>query len=237
MGAPEVNCQICSGTGMVEAEANPPHPPTFRRCDCAIRKDIIQNVERGLVGLSKVSSIPSSPLLDLDAANLWVTATGGHFLPHLRHLAIRKPVTWNFKVVSDAELVTAWLSTVALQGKDILDADAYMVSTKYLTIPDLAVPPDLLIVRMGVKIARNAASSEVLAEALSTRIHEDKPTWVWDEPDRPLNAGHLFWSDAVARILKPWSRLSLTTAGSKIDAPTSKAGDSARPKRKTLRRS
>ena len=235
MGAPDTNCKSCGGTGMVDAESSPPHPPTFRRCDCALRKDILQNVERGLVGLSKADSISSTPLLDLEDSNLWVTSSGGSFLPHLRHLAIRKPVTWNFKVVSDAELVTAWLSTVALQGKDILDADAYMVSTKYLTIPDLVVPPDLLVIRMGVKIARNSASSEVLAEALSTRMHETKPTWIWDEPDRPLNSGHLFWSDAVGRIIKPWSRLSLVPGSSSPSPSTSPSSPGSTRKRKTLR--
>jgi len=228
MGAPDLNCDLCAGTGMVEVEGPSPHPPSFRRCDCALRKDILQNVERGLNGLSSVRAIPSSPLVDLEGGNLWVTS-GESFLPHLRHLAIRKPVTWNFRVVSDAELVTAWLSTVALKGKDIIDADAYMVSTKFLSIPDLVVPPDLLIIRMGIKVARNAASSEVLAEAISTRIHEMKPTWIWDEPDRPLNSGHLFWSDAVGRLIKPWSRLSLLGSNSNNPSP--------RRKRKTLRQS
>ena len=181
-------------------------------------------------GLSTVEAIPSSPLMGCEDKNLWVTA-GGDFLPHLRHLAVRKPVTWNFRVVSDAELVTAWLSSVALKGKDILDADAYMVSTKFLTIPDLVVPPDLLVIRMGVKVARNSASSEVLAEALSTRLHEMKPTWVWDEPDRPLNTGHLFWSEAVGRLLRSWDRMGVAQGST----PTSPRSSSQRGKRKTLR--
>ena len=240
MGAPDVNCKLCGATGMVEVERETPHPPVFRRCDCALRKDILQNVERGLTGLSKVSAVTSSPLVSLENSNLWVTASPDHFLPHLRHLAIRKPVTWSFKVVSDAELVTAWLSTVALQGKDIIDADAYMVSTKYLSIPDLVVPPDLVIVRMGVKVARNSASSEVLAEALSIRTHEMKPTWIWDEHDRRLNSGHLFWSDEVGRILRPWGRLSLTTTDKDSQPPTSTSTNpqpTSSRKRKTLRSS
>ena len=230
MGAPDKNCQVCGGTGMVEVEGKDPHPPAFRRCDCALRKDILQNVERGLAGLSSFPAIPSSPLVGHEDQNLWVTG-GEEFLPHLRHLAVRKPVNWSFRVVSDAELVTAWLSTVALKGKDILDADAYMVSTKFLSIPDLVVPPDLVIIRMGIKVARNAASSEVLAEAISTRIHEMKPTWIWDEPERPLNSGHLFWSDTVGRWIKPWSRLRTFEPTSS----SSSATPSRRGKRKTLR--
>ena len=228
MGAPDLNCQVCGGTGMVEVEGNDPHPPAFRRCDCALRKDILQNVERGLTGLSSFSALPSSPLLGCEDRNLWVTG-GDEFLPHLRHLAVRKPVTWSFRVVSDAELVTAWLSTVALKGKDILDADAYMVSTKFLSIPDLVVPPDLVIVRMGIKVARNVASPEVLAEAISIRIHEMKPTWIWDEPERPLNSGHLFWSDTVGRLVKPWPRMAT------FETTTGSPNRPRRGKRKTLR--
>jgi len=101
------------------------------------------------------------------------------------------------------------LASIALQGKDILDADAYKVSTKHITIPDLVVPPDLLVIRMGVKVARNSAAAECLGEALNIRYHEGKPTWLWDEPHHPLNPGHLFWSDEVARILSRWEHVAL----------------------------
>ena len=82
-----------------------------------------------------------------------------------------------------------------------------MVSTKYLTVPDLVEPPDLVVVRMGIKVARNAAASEVLAEALNTRHHAGKPTWLWDGPMQPLTVGHLFHSPEVERALKGWVHL------------------------------
>jgi len=201
---------------MVDAEHDPPHPPTFNRCECVLYKDILENVDRALRDLSKAPVVKGSPLLDRDDKNLWITA-GQDFLAHLRHVGIRKPVTWNFKVVSDAELTTAWLGSVALQGKDILDPDAYAISTQYITIPDLVVPPDLLVIRMGIKVARMAPAPEVLAEALNTRLHEGKPTWIWDEPTHPLNTGHLFWSDTVGRILSHWEHLT------HLDAPTGPA--------------
>lgn len=208
MSVPDPHCKLCHGTGLIRGEPNPPHPPSYERCSCVLRRDILANVERGLSGLSQAHKLKgASPLLGRETENLWITSGSKGFLAHLRYVALRQPLTWRFKVVSDAELVTAWLSTVALKGGEIIDPDAYTVSTKYLSIPDLVVPPDLVVIRMGVKVARNEAASEVLAEALNSRKHEGKPTWLWDEPSHPLNAGHLFWSSEVARALEGWHRV------------------------------
>ena len=85
---------------------------------------------------------------------------------------------------------------------------------------------------MGVKVARIAAAPEVLAEAINTRFHEGKPTWVWDEPAHPLDAGHLFWSDDVARVLGTWEHMG------GVDSPTittKKPRSGGMSGRKTLR--
>ena len=227
MSAPNPDCKICGGTGMVEAPPDPPHPPAYDRCECALRGDILTNVERGYGGLSKAPVIKKSPLLGRHNKNLWVT-TGQTFFSHLRHVAVRQPATWAFKVVSDAELVTAWLATAGLGGGEIIDPDAHKVSTKYMTIPDLVTPPDLVVIRMGVKVARNVAAPEVLAEAINTRFHAGKPTWVWDEPAHPLDSGHLFWSDDVARILREWEHIGNGNVG---PAPTNPAAK--KPRRQT----
>ncbi len=203
------DCPACEGTGTVRATSNPPHPPSYRRCECILHHDILANVERGMKNLSSAEVIKESRLTGLEKANIVVTAGSKKFKSHLRHLAVRQPPTWSFKVVSDAELVTAWLSSTALKGVDIIDPDAYMVSTTYLSIPDLVMPPGLLVIRMGVKVARNQASPEVLAEAVNLRSHSGKPTWIWDEPTHPLGPGHLFWSDAVADIVGEWEQIKL----------------------------
>lgn len=238
MSVPDPKCPQCDGSGMVPAKFEPPHPPTFERCECVLKRDVLENVERALKGLSEAPKVSESPLSDLTEKDCWVTA-GDSFLGHLRHVGVRKPPTYFFKVVSDAELVTAWLGSIALNGKEILDADAYKVSTRFVTVPDLVVPPDLLVIRMGVKVARNQAASEVLAEALNIRMHEGKPTWLWDEPAHPLNAGHLFWSDAVGRILTRYKRVGLSPEGTR-GKPGSRVSDNpstsrGRKPRKTLR--
>ncbi len=222
---------------MAVGEVTPPHPPTHRRCECVLHLDLLQNAERAYRGLSKATLQPASPHLCKDTHDLWVTA-GEEFLAHLRHIAIRKPATWTMRVVSDAELTTAWLASVALQGKDILDADAYAISTQYITIPDLVVPPDLMVIRMGVKVARNSAAPEVLAEALQTRAFEGKPTWLWDEPHHPLDTGHIYWSDLVGRLLRPWPKMSDLSVASATSGPRTsgkKPRRTGKTNRKTLR--
>ena len=208
MSAPDPDCPDCFGTGMVPEAPDPPHPPKHTRCTCVLRRDVLANVERGMPGLTKAPVIKTSPLLGKEATNMWITA-GSDFFAHLRHVAVRQPMTWFLRVTSDSELVASWLADVALKGGDIIDPDAYMVRTKFLSIADVVVPPDLIVIRMGVKVARNEASPEVLAEALRERAHLMRPTWVWDEPGHPLNSGHLFWSKDVQSALLGYERVTL----------------------------
>lgn len=158
--------------------------------------------------MTKAPVIKTSPLLGKEKKDMWITA-GSDFFAHLRHVAVRQPMTWFLRVTSDSELVASWLADVALKGGDIIDPDAYMVRTKFLSIADVVVPPDLIVIRMGVKVARNEASPEVLAEALRERAHLMRPTWVWDEPGHPLNSGHLFWSKDVQAALLGHERITL----------------------------
>ncbi len=234
MSAPDPECPHCGGTGMVEAEPHPPHPPIFDRCKCVLYGDVRMNVERGMQGLWGQARLQMSPLLGREEDNLWITS-GQEFLSHLRYVAVRQSPTWMFKVVSDAELTTAWLASIAVQGRDILDADAYKVSTRALTIPDLVLPPDLLIIRMGIKVTRNSAASECLGEALNLRSHEGRATWLWDEPHAPLDVGHLFWSDRVALILRPWEHLDNLDSPSGGGSVKKSSSLSSTRGRKTLR--
>lgn len=172
-----------------------------------------------------------------EGSNL-VIRVGDTFLAHLRHVVIRHPITFSAKVVSDAELVTAWLATIPLQGGEIRDADAHKISMRYMTIPDLVVPPDLLVIRLGVKAARNAASPEVLAEALGIRMHEGKPTWLWEEPHNLLGPDHIMWSEQVGRILRTFEVIKELESPRGIEASLRKVRSAQAPTsagKKTLR--
>lgn len=193
-------------------------------CQCVVRKEILANMERGFQGLQHAQVLPDSPLLKWKETDLWITSSKEWFTAHLRFVAIRQPPRWGFRVCTDADLMQAWLATVALKGHEIYDADSFELNSRrsmdYLTLVDIALPPPLLIIRLGVKAARNVAMPEVLLEALRHRSHEGKPTWVWDQPDYPLAEGHLSWSPSVAEEISGWKHV---VEGDLIPQSTKKA--------------
>lgn len=232
-GPGDPDCKACGGDGVLPVERTEAfgaqevrHPPTFRRCQCVIFRDIISNVDRGMMGLSKAARVAKSPLAERMAEDFWITAPKAWFRSHLRHIAIRQPPTWYFKVASDADLITAWLASIALKGQDILDPDAAKVSITHLTLADLVEPPELLIVRLGVKAARNEATPEVLLETLNLRDHLGLPTWIWDQPGYKLEQGHICYSPQLADYLSDWPHDAVSGV-----APSSKAKQIGKSKR------
>lgn len=186
-----------------------PGPSALQLCTCALYKIILANVDRGWPGLSDAPKVPSSPLSNLVGKNVWITAENEWFRAHMRHVAVRMPPAWGFRVASDAELIQAWLATVALKGEvEIYDADVRESrSMKHLTLMDIALPPSLLVVRLGVKTARNVAMSEVLEEAIGMRLHERRPTWVWDQTGRPFDELHICYSPTMMETMLGWDRV------------------------------
>lgn len=207
-------CPTCGGTGFTVVEDGSHGPPVTQVCLCVLKRQIIANIERGMRGLSEAVPLDRgarSPLQAHVGNDLRVTASPVWFASHLRHTAARKGADWGFRVVTDADLMVAWLATVALQGSEILDADARAeaapVSLRKLTLVDISSPPELLVVRLGVKAARNSAMPEVLYEALTIRAHEGKPTWVWDQPDAPFDGAHLSYSRLADEFMERWPRV------------------------------
>lgn len=207
-------CPTCRGRGRIPVprEEGKIGPPALKLCTCALHQIVLKNVERGMRGLSKAAKVKSTPLFDLLEDDVWLTASEDWFKAHLRHVAVRSPPSWGFSVVTDADLIQAWLATAALDGKEILDPEAREAverrSLRHLTLVDIAVPPALLIVRLGVKSARNVAMPEVLLETIKQRAHEGVPTWVWDQPDAPLDRDdHRCYAPYILDVVCGWHRL------------------------------
>ena len=209
------DCKICGGRGVVPAPDSKGPVPATMRCQCVIIRDTVDNMERGWRGLIKAQAIKDSPLKELTDTNLLITASDQDFRSHMKHTAARMGSNWDFKVITDKDLMTAWLASVALKGQEILDPDAASTSLKYLTIEDLVEPPEIVIIRLGIKAARNVAMAEVLNEALSHRAHLSKTTWVTDQPSYRLNSDHICYSDAIEDLFRSWDRILLTDPKSK----------------------
>lgn len=188
-----------------------PVPNTFPErqqvCTCMHLKEIVRNVERGWPGLLRSSQLRPGATSDLWPhvnSNLRVTSSLRWFKANLRWCAFRKPPSWDFKVVSDVDLMRAWLGSVALSGQEIIDPDAAAVSLRHLTLLDLIEPPTLLVIRIGIKTAANKEMPNVLLETLLHRTHLDKPTWVYNDWAEPFDESMRSFSYEAAEYLSDW---------------------------------
>lgn len=200
------DCPLCKGFGKIKVPVKNA-PPKERLCDCTVAARLLANADRGWFGCSKAPTVKNSPLASHTENNLWITGEIEWMKAHMRHIAIRKPLSWKFKMITDKEIMASWLATASLAGVDLIDKEAFEITTNKLSIEDLVQPYDLVVFRLGVKAARNSAMPEVLLEALALREHLELPTWVWDQPSRPFHEGHRCWSMAVRLELAKWERV------------------------------
>jgi len=201
------NCKHCGGYGKLKIPMKN-KPPKERMCECTYIGLMNRKLENTWEGLSSAPPIKESPLVSYIDKKMWLTAEPNWLVTHLRHIVTKQPLAWKVKVITDKELMAAWLATAALAGIDILDKEAFEVTTHKLSIEDLVQPYDLVILRLGVKMARNSAMPEVLMEALALRDHLKKATWVWDQQKRPLVEGHRCWSLEVQDELSRYERVN-----------------------------
>jgi hypothetical protein len=213
-GDPE--CPDCLGRGCLQRMGGNGIPGVVR-CHCVLLRDILANVDRGWVRLSKAPKLKTSPLCGLENESVLITANDLDLRAHLRTAAIKKSAEkpdWFFKVVTDADLMTAWLGNIAEAGGEVFDPDVVRDiewERGARSLVSLVLPPELLVVKMGVKIARNVAMSEVLAETILQREHLSLPSWVVDQPKNRLLEGHICWSTVVAQCTADWEVVELAS--------------------------
>jgi hypothetical protein len=203
------NCPKCGGRGFYDSSNKENPVPQVVRCSCTLKKDILRNVERGWKGLTKADKIGESSLLDKVEDYCHITADDNTLKAHLRFVGLRQGPDWSFKVVSDADLIVAWLASATIKGGEIFDPDANKISTKFLTLVDLIEPPEFLVIKLGVKTANNSAMPRVLLEAIQHRSHLGKITWIVDQPTARLNESHLCYSIEVDHALRDWEKIDL----------------------------
>lgn len=204
-----MKCEKCGDVGYLE-KYNAVGIPYNVRCVCKKEEDRKALFEKTWRGLSLVQEAQENVLEPFLNENLWVTATYSTFRSHLKtflnHVFDQKKTV---RVTSDAHLISAWLATVLLKGGDIFDQDASSMQVEHWTLSDLVVPPELLIIELGVKVSKNEAMPDVLLESLELRRHYGKTTWLLDQPDTPLNFAHRCYSDALLCVIDDWAKLSL----------------------------
>ena len=216
-GPGEPDCPVCRGGGSTEvtysAEEVRKKPylmfGAVQTCRCVLERERIEQLDKAWRGLAKVAPSPKSPLSAHLGSDLKVRASAYTLRAHLGRVLRDNPgVLRTARVVSDLDLISAWLATAS---DDIMDPDVAAHRDRedaYTRLVDLAAYPALLVIRLGVKNARNVALPEVILEAVQCRAHRSKPSWVVEDPDLPRE-GAPWWSPALQSHLALWDELDL----------------------------
>lgn len=204
-GDGNLDCPICKGRGVVTIpDAELPQfalPGATRFCECVRKRDLLDNLKRAWPPLLSVMSVPSSPLLGRHRKNVWLRCSLPDLKQHLRCVAVKQSPHWRFKVITDTDLMTTWLYSADEVHDADVDRARVRAENTQSRITDLVEPWDLLIIRLGVKAARNSATAEVFLEGLLHREQLGLPTWVVDSPGWPLRQGHLAWDERVQEFM------------------------------------
>ena len=226
-GSGEPDCPKCKGRGvvprMVDIGGGVMYPGGgVEDCLCVFKRDLLLNVKRVWKVLVNVESVDESPLLKMTKQSLWITASGYDFRQHMRYVAFRMGPKWDARVIADATLMTAWLARLS----EVYDTDVRIAreghmrerpSEHYLTLVDLAVPFDLLIIVLGVKAAANKEMANVLIEALHEREMAGKPTWIVDSWANPVTGPtHKCNSPGVLELLEGFRRIKIAAKEAEV---------------------
>lgn len=221
------DCQECGGSGFIMVDTD--GPPEVVVCSNVAAMDRARNVNKGWSNLMKAESIPRSPLVGLERSNLLITADFPTFRKNLRHVALRMPTLWLFRVVTDLQILEAWFASAKVKGVALLDPDLQAsVRLDALDSSDLTLPPDLLIIQLGVKTTSNKEMPKLLFEVIQARFSEDKPTWLWDQPHRPFRDGHRAYMYATEEYFEVWGLRKVNLGGSSYNVtrqPEARPGD------------
>jgi len=212
------DCPHCEGSGFIYGESM---LDGGHSCDCTIDFLRRQNMEKIWKSLSTVKDVPGlreqAPLLKLVDRDLWITAKEAVFRAHFKAVCYAKPPMWDARVASDKDLVKAWLNTAYAQGHKIYDTELDHVTVSAMYIDELVEPYDLVVLVLGVKEAPNKETPNVLLEALQTRRHLGKPTWIVDQPQRRLDrVEHRCYSEQLEGMLSHWPHVGLVGASVRV---------------------
>jgi len=210
-----MSCEICGGYGFVQEDGGPLGIPQARPCECRMIKSLDAQAEKAWKGLSEIKPRKKTILSKHLTKSIILVGEKDNLASHLRSALWdhRRPEKF-VKVVSDATLMSAWLNNLSASNREIYDPD-FIRDVRASSLEDLVESPSLLIVRLGVKGARNSAMPEVMTETVALRDHLSKPLWIVTEPDRPLEEGHICWSRAFEESIEGWETVPLVKGYSK----------------------
>lgn len=180
-----MSCSICNGVKFTrEVQKNDWGVEILymKPCVCALIERFHARVGNEIFHAMTLSS---SPLRSKMTSDLFIEANRLDLLPHLKHVFWYAGMDYFFRMVTDSELMDAWLSKGKESSSDFQG---------YSSLRDAVEDPSLLIIFIGVMTYPNRALPGVFLEALKLRNHKGLPTWIVSARDNTFTQGHLCWS-------------------------------------------
>lgn len=216
-------CSSCGGAGVTRKREGMWLVAT--PCACAHRRQLADAIQRcwpaDVIKAARFKPA-ASVLTGRTGMNLWVRAERDVLAAHLARALPELGRIELVRIASDADLATAWLARAGdkVRDEEVREAMSRDDEDRFERLVDLAAPPALLIVQLGVKAAALKDLPGLVIEAIHLRQQRGRPTWVVDTATKPLAPGHLAYSEEIARLLAMWPQVRISSVdeeGGKVD--------------------
>lgn len=214
-------CKQCNGRGVIkypykadELRKNPAVQTWVVSCACLKKQEELEELERIWRTLSEVDPVTSTKLAPhckgAVPQDIVILSTAQDLKAHLGRLLRDLPdLRRQTRIVSDLDLVSAWLAHVDVIFDSEVSNHRDDPEDQYTRLVDIAGPSRLLIIQLGVKSARNVATPEVIMEAIRLRAHRGKATWIVEDPECPVQPGSISYSSQLFQILRELPQVDL----------------------------
>lgn len=218
---------LCNGSGFTVTEDN-----TAVACRCWREK---QTLLKLTPELRTAIHIPKTPLYDVQwidnknvvqtdktAENMHLKGIWDDVTAHIRVAIIGKlcDAEWLFpyRIVTDEHLLRVWLGKESYLAKEKSKREDIR---SFNSLKDAIGPDyDLVIIRLGHLVHKNAAAANMLQEALMIREAAQKPTWIVEIPTFPFQPGLPVYSDSIHRyIYTRFEIMTFSTVGDSSPRP------------------
>lgn len=208
-------CSSCGGAGVTRKREGMWLVST--PCACARRRQLAEAIQRcwpaDVIKAARFKPA-SSILVGKTTESLWIRAEREVLAAHLARALPELGKIELVRIASDADLATAWLARAGDRVRDdeVREAMSRDDEDRFERLVDLAAPPALLIVQLGVRISKLDHLSDLVLESIEVRRQRGRPTWVVDTDARPLAYGHRAYRQDLAALLAGWPQVRLPSA-------------------------
>lgn len=182
-------CKQCSGLGVVERDTK------MYECECSFIRRMAASMPTFIRKAEVKNDHIKLPIISAFKQHLMVMSSWSDMKAVIKVLMISNPTKF-IRITSDREIRDVYVGSKSRAARGDEDGKIYN------SLEDLMDLPDLSIVRLNELSYKNKAAPGALEEAVSYRTDRDKPTWLFNDVDRPFGSGSHAYSDSVADVIK-----------------------------------